>query len=96
MKLIDCAGIAALLTLNEAHVRDRLTKRKDFPPAYRVGGVLRWKQDDIEDWLETRKVTPAARQSTRRARGNKPSPSQAKNAQPSAQDRMATESSPAA
>lgn len=67
MKLIDCAGIAALLTLNEAHVRDRLTKRRDFPPAYRIGGALRWKAEEVEDWIESRRVTPTARRSTRRA-----------------------------
>ena len=61
MKLLDCAGVAEILGFHEAHVRDRLSKRRDFPPAYRLGRALRWSQADIEDWLEARRVGPTVR-----------------------------------
>jgi predicted DNA-binding transcriptional regulator AlpA len=61
MKLLDCAAVGALLGMHEAHVRDRLSKRRDFPPAYRLGTALRWSQSDIEDWLESRRVGPTVR-----------------------------------
>ena len=69
-ELLDVDALAAKFKLNAAHVRDRLTKRKDFPPAYRIGGTLRWKADEIDDWIDGKRVTPAARRSTRRARGS--------------------------
>lgn len=96
MKLLDIAKLAELFDLNEAHVRDRLTKRKDFPPAYRIGGALRWKADEIDDWIESRRLSPAARRLKTPARGSRPSPSRATSAQPSAPGRTETESSPAA
>lgn len=69
-KLLDIDALAALFDLNPAHIRDRLTKRKDFPPAYRIGGTLRWKADEIDLWIDARRVTPTARRSTRRAPGS--------------------------
>lgn len=30
------------------YVRDKLSKRKDFPPAIRIGSQLRWMPEDIE------------------------------------------------
>jgi predicted DNA-binding transcriptional regulator AlpA len=65
MKLLDPQQVADLLGLNADHIRDRLSKRKGFPPAYRIGG-LRWKADDIEAWIESRKLAPAARKPKRR------------------------------
>ena len=58
MKLLDCAAVGELLGLNEAHVRDRLSKRADFPAAYRVGErSLRWNEAEIRAWLlEQREV----------------------------------------
>jgi prophage regulatory protein len=61
MKLLDCTAVGELLGLNEAHVRDRLSKRRDFPPAYRLGRALRWSQEEVEDWLEGRRVGPTVR-----------------------------------
>jgi len=66
MRMLDITSIAELMGLNAAHVRDRLTKRADFPAGYRLGGTLRWKADDIADWIESRKVTPAARRPKKR------------------------------
>ena len=70
MKLLDVDKIAALLDLNPAHVRDRLTKRSDFPAAYRIGGALRWDEDDITDWIISMRVTPAVRRSKKRTPGS--------------------------
>lgn len=70
MKLLDIAALAVLFGLNEAHIRDRLSKRRDFPPAYRIGGALRWKADEIYDWIDARRVTPVARRSKKRTRGS--------------------------
>lgn len=93
MRLIDIPAIADILGLNAAHVRDRLTKRRDFPAGYRIGGVLRWKAEDIEDWIEARKVTPAARRSTRRVRGSTSSTRLDSSAQTSAPVQAVAESS---
>lgn len=60
MKFISAEQIAGMLGLHPAHVRDRLSKRRGFPPAYRVGG-LRWKLDEVEDWIERQRVNPAGR-----------------------------------
>lgn len=65
MQFLDLHDLAAMLKLNADHIRDRLSKRKGFPPAYRIGG-LRWKADDIEAWIESRKLAPAARKPKRR------------------------------
>lgn len=81
---ITAREIAAMLDLNEAHVRDRLSKRRDFPPAYRIGG-LRWERQDILDWIEAQRVSPAARQSKKPARRNTTSASSGRGARPSAQ-----------
>ena len=64
--LLTVRQVAELLQLNEAHVRDRLSKRRDFPPAYRIGG-LRWERADILAWIEAQRVSPASRRATRPA-----------------------------
>lgn len=55
MILWTAQDIAEKLKLNVRYVRDRLSKRKDFPAAYRIGSLLRWKPEDVEKWLEKRK-----------------------------------------
>lgn len=67
--MIDAGAIAVMIGLNPNHVRDRLTKRADFPRAYRLGGSLRWKIDDVRDWIDAQQLKPAARRQgkTRRA-----------------------------
>ena len=82
--LVTVREVAELLRLNEAHVRDRLSKRRDFPPAYRIGG-LRWERQDILDWIEAQRVSPASRRATRQAPRNKATGLRGSDAQPSAQ-----------
>ena len=96
MKLIDCAAVAAMLDLNEAHVRDRITKRKDFPAAYRLGRVLRWNAEEVADWLETRRVSPAVRRSRQRKLGNRPAANSDPGAQSSALGRECLDALPVA
>ena len=71
-RYIGVEQIAAMLDLNVDHVRDRLTKRRGFPDAFRVGG-LRWRLDEIEGWIEKQRVTPAVRRSKKRTPGNRSS-----------------------
>lgn len=94
MSMIDINGIAALLDLNAAHVRDRLTKRRDFPAAYRIGGALRWKREEIDDWIESRRVSPAARRSPRPSRGSTSAARSGSSAPTSARAQAASEPSP--
>lgn len=63
---LTAGDLAELLRLDEDHVRDRLSKRRDFPAAYRIGGALRWARTDVLDWIEAQRVSPAARRSRRR------------------------------
>ena len=63
--LITVRQVAELLQLNEAHVRERLSKQRGFPVAYRFGRVLRWERADILDWIEAQRVSPASRRATR-------------------------------
>ena len=96
MKLLDIAALAVLFDLNEQHVRDRLTKRRDFPAAYRIGGALRWKADEIYDWIDARRVTPAARRSKKRSPGSTSAARSGSGAPTSALVPAAAESSTAA
>lgn len=56
MTLWTVEDVANTLKLEYRYVRDRLAKRKDFPKPYRIGSVLRWKPEEIEQWLEKRKI----------------------------------------
>lgn len=55
MTLWTAQDIAERLKLHPRYVRDRMAKRKDFPQPYRIGASLRWKPEDVEQWLEKRK-----------------------------------------
>ena len=74
MTYMDCDAIANLLGLNAAHVRDRLTRQRGFPAGFRIGGVLRWRRDEIEDWIEAQRVNRGARRSARQSPDSKRSP----------------------
>ncbi|UAN04423.1 helix-turn-helix transcriptional regulator [Achromobacter mucicolens] len=60
-RFISHVEIAERLSLNSDHVRDRLTKRKDFPRAFQFGGVRRWKAEEVEDWIESQRKAPDGR-----------------------------------
>jgi prophage regulatory protein len=77
-------SIAALLELNPDHVRDRLSRQPGFPDAFRVGGSLRWRRADVDDWIEKQAISPAARRSQKRRAGSRSSARKGQSAPPSA------------
>lgn len=96
MKLIDAKALADLLGMDQDYVRDRVSKGRGFPSAMRIGAALRWRQDEIEDWLETRRVSPASRRAKSRSPGSRSSGSTGRGAPTSAPAPAETESSTAA
>ena len=66
MTLIDRHALADMLGLDADYVRDVLSKSRGFPDAIRVGSSLRWRRDEIEEWIESRRVSAAARRKGRR------------------------------
>ena len=62
MSLLTLDDITAMMQMRREYVRDRLTKRPDFPrPAISVSQKFRrWNANDVQDWI--------AKQSSRIAR----------------------------
>jgi predicted DNA-binding transcriptional regulator AlpA len=60
-KLINAGELAGMLGMNPRWVRDSISRRKGFPTAIRIGGVLRWDLDEINAWIDDHKLKPAAR-----------------------------------
>lgn len=67
MKLIDCKAIAEMTGLHPAHIRDRLSKRPDFPRAYVIGSVRRWDEEEVLEWLQKCRQAPDGRRRRRQA-----------------------------
>ena len=86
MKYIDAKAIAAMLDMNPNYVRDRVTRLRTFPAAFRVGDSLRWRLDEVQQWIASQRVSQASRQSTRQAYGSRRGAKKDPNAQASAQD----------
>lgn len=82
-KYMTITDIAALLSMSEGHVRDRLTRRRDFPAGFRLGTNLRWAEDEVLDWIESRRVNRAYRPRTRPAPRSTASGTSSPDAQPS-------------
>lgn len=55
MDLMTAKEIAAVVKLAPRYVAEKLTKRRDFPAAIRMGSVRRWERGDFERWLASRK-----------------------------------------
>lgn len=85
MNLLTADDIAELLRCTADHVRDRITKRKGFPPAYRLGGLLRWERAEVLRWIDAQRVSPAARRSSPRSRGSTPGATSGQSDRPSGQ-----------
>ena len=58
---LTVADVARLVVMTEPYVRDKLSRQRGFPEPYRLGNSLRWKREDIERWIESRKLSPTAR-----------------------------------
>jgi len=59
--LLTPEDIARIVGMSPTYVRDRLSKQRGFPPPIRIGKLLRWTREDIERWIESRKLSPTAR-----------------------------------
>lgn len=71
MNLLIADEVADMMRCNPDHFRDRISKKKGFPAAVRLGGLLRWHKQEVEQWILAQTVSPTARQSRRRTPGNK-------------------------
>lgn len=65
---LDAAGVAALLTLSERYIVERLAPKPSFPRPLRCGGTghPRWKAAEILAWAEQERSRGTGRR-TRRA-----------------------------
>ena len=52
--LLAATDIAKRLSVDPKTVR-RWRTQGELPPAIEIGGVVRWHDDDIEDWMRTRR-----------------------------------------
>lgn len=52
-KLVSTADLARVLGVDDRTVR-RMRERGDLPPAIDLGSVLRWRSDDIDQWIADR------------------------------------------
>jgi predicted DNA-binding transcriptional regulator AlpA len=53
--LLTIEDLVELLKMAKRTVAEKVTKRKDFPKAYQIGSVRRWREDEILQWLESRR-----------------------------------------
>lgn len=56
MTLLTVDQLAELFQLNKRHVAERVTKRKDFPKPYQIGGARRWNEEEVLRWVEERRI----------------------------------------
>lgn len=54
-RYITAREITQIIPLSCRHVAERVTHRKDFPAATRIGSKRFWKEAEILRWLEDRK-----------------------------------------
>lgn len=52
---VNAGQIAELIQMSKRHVAERVTQRKDFPKARRIGARRIWKASEVEKWIETLK-----------------------------------------
>ena len=67
-RYLTAAEVSTMLGIHPDHWRDRVSKRRGVPAPYRIGGALRWREDEIADWLESTRVSPASRLGKKSAR----------------------------
>lgn len=54
-ELITAKEISKIIPLSVRHIAEAVTKRKDFPRAYRIGSIRFWKKTEVNEWFEKRK-----------------------------------------
>ncbi|KOQ20447.1 hypothetical protein ABW38_22675 [Achromobacter xylosoxidans] len=59
--LIDIDKIADMLGLNRKHVRDRTSKRADFPRAFKIGRRKLYDREEVLDWIDSHQQAPDGR-----------------------------------
>jgi len=52
---VSAKGLVELIPLSERHLSERVSKRKDFPRAYRVGSKRYWLRSEVSAWFEGQK-----------------------------------------
>lgn len=74
-KMVGVRALGEWLDLDRSTIH-RMHNRGELPPAFKIGGVLRWYRRDIEAWLEQRRVQrgPIPRRRGSRGRTRRPSP----------------------
>ncbi len=60
-RLLGTKEVCATLGVADRTLRN-LVARGDFPPPFQVGGLNRWRPDDIVDWINSRQQEAGPRQ----------------------------------
>lgn len=50
--LVDASGLAAQLGISVSSIYRRRSLGEPLPPALKIGGSVRWRQSDVDEWLE--------------------------------------------
>ena len=50
--LVDVVGLSAQLGVSVSSIYRRRSLGESLPPALKIGGAVRWRQSDIDAWLE--------------------------------------------
>jgi excisionase family DNA binding protein len=56
--LLDVNGAAEFLSLKQSRIRAAVFRREI--PYLKIGGLVRFRRSDLERWIESRLVSPAA------------------------------------
>lgn len=59
--LIDIDKIADMLGLNRKHVRDRTSKRADFPRVFKIGRRKLYDREEVLEWIDGHQQAPDGR-----------------------------------
>jgi excisionase family DNA binding protein len=57
--LLDVNGVARILAVSPETLK-AWRKRGEGPPAYRLGRLVRWRTDDVDRWLASRREHSAS------------------------------------
>lgn len=67
-ELIDFKEVAAMLGgVHPEHVRKRISKRADFPTAFRIGTLVKFDRSEVAAWVEDQRQSAMNINKNRRA-----------------------------